>query len=396
MKARVSTLLAGTGAKIRHVRQRNSDTQMDLIKLYGMFLVVFAHCYFQGMSVPGFGVVSSVYVIQLFIFCSGYFYSRESDGDPRYLLKCVRGYLVPYFCWNLVYGVVREILAAVGIIQFGSHLSLYSLLIRPWLDGEQYALNIPSWFLLSLFLTAVCVWALRSVLKKLGKTGPVWDTVLFAVLLAVSLVTLFWVGQGGYYLKRGAVARPLILLPYFQLGILYRTYGKKLGRKAQAGLLVLLVLVIVGVRAADSGLKTKMLYCYFVGNPVLLLTAALASVGIVTLVCGFLAPLFRKCRLIRYGGRCTMSMMLHHMAVLWGIQAVFFVVNHFYAISGFDAANFKASIWYRFCFCRPRILIFYFAVAMAVPMAVHWLYECIILKICESSGESLYKSENMR
>ncbi len=396
MREKIQNWLMLQRTKIQKLRQRDANTQMDLLRLYGMFCVVYAHCYMHGISIPGFGVVSSVYVIQLFIFSSGYFYRPEQDGDVTYLRKCAKGYLLPYFLWNLVYGLIHQVFYAIDLIRFGADLNLYTLLVRPWLDAEQFGLNIPSWFLLSLFLCAVAIWCIRTAVFQLVVRGAVAEGMIFLVLSGISLLVLCWVGQGNYYLNRGAVARPLIILPYFQLGILYRTYGNRLSRKHQFLFCVLLCFGLMILYRMDSGLSTKMLYCYFVGNPVLLLLGALASVLMVTLACGLVAPLFSGSRLIRYSGRCTMYIMLHHMLVLYAIQFLLFCGNHLWGLSDYSVAGFKGSIWYRYCFGDSRWMLLYILVAMLIPVIVHRIYEEIILTFCKTKGKALYISRNVR
>lgn len=361
--------------KIRRARTRRSNTQMDLLKLYGIFCVVYAHCFTHGFS--GLGVVSSVYVIQIFMFCSGYFYRRETDsvGAAAYLKKCAKSYLLPYFGWNLAYGLLHEALYRLGVLKFGSGLSLYTLLVQPWLDGEQFGLNLPSWFLLTLFLVAVITWLVRHLLSRVtAMTGTV-DAVLLGVLLAVGLAAVALAGPSEDHGLRAAVLRPLVLLPYYQLGIVYRTWNP--GPRGHAVLLLGAAAVLAAIWRFGGNIGTKMLYCSFTGNPVLLVLAAVAAVLLTASICGLAAPALSGVRLVRYGGRCTMYIMLHHMLVLYGIQGLWYLIG----AAGFASQRFQTSLWYRFCFQRPWLLWVYLLAALAVPMAAHYVYETLVLRL---------------
>ncbi len=372
--------LMRTAERITRIRARNSNTQMDLLKLYGIFCVVYAHCYWHGFYISGFGVISSIYVIQLFIFCAGYFYPRAMDGKAAYLKKCVRSYLLPFFCWNLVYGLLHDLLYALGLLRFGNHLSLYTLFIQPWLDNEQFWLNLPSWFLLTLFLTATLHWLIRYGLQKLGRLTCTAEIITLALSIGVSLLLIWRLGSNQHHGVASTVCRPLILLPYFQFGTLFRAHEHRISRKMQALLCLLLALVLLGIGQFQP-LTSTTLYCSFSGNPLLLVISAIASVMLVVLLCGFLSPVFSRWRLTAYAGRCTMYIMLHHMLILYGIHVALFLLHRIWPLPDFAPAQLRSSIWYRYISGGPWLLPIYLILALSVPLLVHWLYETVVLKL---------------
>lgn len=374
--------ITASAQQITRRNQRSSNTKIGLLRVFGMFCIVYAHCTGHGMRLFGIAPVSSVYVIGLFIFCAGYFYRAETDQEAtlRYLAGRARAYLLPYFLWNLFYGIVSSVLRALGVIRYGQKLSLYTLFVSPWVDAEQYEFNYASWFLLSLFLVAVCTWALRKLLGKLLPAGKVTDHLLLAFLTLVAMGAVYLLGQGEMH--RGpeiAVLRPLTLLPYYQLGYVYRTYLEKQMNRWYWGLLLAAVQCILCLTSSVP-FETRMVYGYFVGNPVLLVLTAECMVLLLAWAAEWVRRVLHG-RLLSYVSRCTMYIMLHHLFVLFLINMCLWVVNHFVGLSGFSTEQFHSIIWYAYIpLGRPMILI-YAAVCFAVPVVVHWCYEAIVLRM---------------
>ena len=382
-------LLAAKAEKIHRLRNRTSNTKMDLMKLYGIFCVAFAHCFTYGFRVSSHLNVSSIYVIQLFMFCSGYFYRTDTDhaGVRTYFKKCSKAYLLPYFTWNLIYGALLTALRLCGVVNYGSGVTLYSFFVRPWLDGEQYVYNTPSWFLPALFLVAMITWGLRKLLSwgtSLGKRG---DYLLLAGLMAVGIAAVFLLGEEYHAGLKVGFLRPLVLLPYYQLGIVYKKYWEGDDRKKKLLAAAVLLVIQVALPLINGGaLKTSMIYGYFSGNPLLLVVCAVTAVLLIAVVCDLLSPLFVKIRAAGFLSRNTMYMMLHHLFVLFLIQLGIFALNRYIPLPDYDASRFRDSIWYCYTFGKAGLRYLYVAVALVLPAILHWGYETVILKLAEQAG----------
>ena len=369
---------------MRHrARRGSSDTQMDLMKSFGIFCVVYAHCFTHGFRFFGRGLVSSVYVIQLFIFCAGYFYHTEQDASPAagFLKKCCVSYLLPFFVWNFIYGAAYNVLALIMGLRFGSPLSLYTLLIQPWLDNEQFMLNLPAWFLLSLFLVAMVQWAVRRILARFGSGGLLRDLILLFVYFAGSVAAVWLGGAKEHHGPFSMLLRLMVLLPYYQLGILYRAHRGRLPR--WAGVPVILagcaILFLWG-----GGLGTKMLYARFTGSPAWIVAATACAVLVAAELCRLAAPLLRRSQTVFLLGRSTMYIMLHHLFVIWCIHAALLLVNQAAPLPGFDPAAFQSGIWYRYTAGHPALLVLYLAAGLAIPAGFHLVYEQVLLRLGRS------------
>ena len=369
---------------------------MDLLRLFGMFCVVYAHCFFHGVRTGTYGVVSSVYVIPLFIFSSGYFYRTEQDQSGWvFLRRTAKKCLLPYFIWNMIYGLIHEVLTIMGIIQFGERLSLYTLLIAPWSSGAQFMLNIASWFLVSLFLVTTGTWIVRKVLTRLCPMDGRMELLLLVLFYVIGVLGVFLAGQAQYhYGWKGGILRPLVLLPYYQLGIVYRKYRDRLPGKRIVWIGILIVLIPLLPLCNGQAFMTRMLYCYFEGAPPLLVLTATGCVLLIMEVCGLLGRFVDRIGAIHYAGRCTMHIMLHHLFLLYCIQMFWFLVNHIWPLPDYNSARFHTDFWYHFSFGHTWVTWVYAILIFILPIVCHYIYQRIILRLddrlCGKSAQNLH------
>ena len=377
----VGNTILQKAAGITRRQNRVSNPQIDLLRIFGIFLIVYAHCTSHGMRIFGIAPVSSVYVIQLFIFCAGYFYRPEQDSavPKTFLLSRAKAYLLPYFLWNAVYGILCNMLRAAGVIRYGSGLNLRSLFLEPWISAQQFMLNYPSWFLLSLFLVVLVTWGIRRGISRGKPLNAAADHVLLLVflLLAVGAVAILQDGTEHQGLLV-AVFRPLVLLPFYQLGYVYRTYWEQKGRNFLwiAGLLLAQTAVCL---LGGSALQTKMVYGYFVGNPVLLVLTAVLMVLLLMRLASIPSGVLRGNAVLKYLSHCTMYIMLHHFFVMFLTQLVLWSVNHFSALPGFQPEAFQESVWYLYSPLGRPTRIVYVGICLVLPVVLHWIYERILL-----------------
>lgn len=85
-----------------------------------------------------------------FCFISGYFFKQEKLNDyGTFILYKVKRLLIPFFFWNIIYGLFVNILKYFGIIYYGEMLSFKTVFIRPFLvnipalNGRQSGRRVP-------------------------------------------------------------------------------------------------------------------------------------------------------------------------------------------------------------------------------------------------------------
>lgn len=370
-------------ASIQRRAERNSNVKIDLLRVYAMFCVVFSHCFCYWPHALKMIPDTSVYSVMTFIFCAGYFYQEAQDrvSAGEFIPPKARAYVVPYFIWNLVYGVLCTLLRHSGMIYFGQDLGIKTFLFYPWTNGAQFLFNYAAWFLLSLFLVSVVTWLVRKGAAKLIKSAFLRNHLVLAGFMALSIVALVLLGQNQNHMEPMiGILRPMTLLPFYQLGFVYRTYWENRGRPviwfaASLGLVVLLQIV------NGAPFSAGVVYGNFAGNPVLFL---LASMGMILMLCSLIDLVERfipKCGIVKYCSRSTMYIMLHHLFVVFCINLVFWLSYKGGILSGFDAASFQDSFWYRYQPFGQKTIWLYVAVGFTVPVLVHWCYEKVVLRL---------------
>lgn len=139
--------------KIRKKRNAVLNQEFLLLQTIAIVLVVIGHEK-QGALTPfsdWFPIYS--YHMPLFVFISGYFYKQGAEQHIfRSLVHKARRLLIPYFIWNLVYGLIILLFQQFGWIEYGQELNLYNLFVEPWVLGKQFEFNRAAWFVPTLFL----------------------------------------------------------------------------------------------------------------------------------------------------------------------------------------------------------------------------------------------------
>ena len=96
------------------MREYKENKELRILSAIGIILVAAGHLGYNLFDIGGLFPYYSFHVF-IFLFVSGYFYKEESkDHIISYLLgKCLT-LLLPYFIWNLIYGILATLLHRVG------------------------------------------------------------------------------------------------------------------------------------------------------------------------------------------------------------------------------------------------------------------------------------------
>ena len=111
-----------------------------------------------------------------------------------------------------------------------------------------------------------------------------------------------YLGTSNYSL--GSLVRTAVLLPYYQLGICYKQFENTTRSLHQRlALVVSLVLCIILLRQLNGKpFLTKMLYCYFEGNPLFFSLIATVAVLLVIEICGIISLYLKPMSLLHIMG----------------------------------------------------------------------------------------------
>lgn len=128
------------------------STKVDLMKALAILLVVSGHLEFSllGMFTP------YSFQLALFFFISGYLFKDKYLNDVvTFIERRFKSLLVPYFWYNLFYMGVTILIFHLSGKFWGKPISLKNFFITPFLNGHQFDLSCPLWFVTQLFMTMI-------------------------------------------------------------------------------------------------------------------------------------------------------------------------------------------------------------------------------------------------
>lgn len=297
---------------------REENKQMRILSAIGMILVVAGHLGYSLFDVGGLFPYYSFHVF-IFLFVSGYFYREEAEQHLlRYIGKKCKALLLPYFIWNLVYGILAVLLHRTGF-SIGGELTLWNLFIEPFVSGHQFLYQFPAWFVPALFLIEVLNVLGRKVLSFLHLKK---EWLIFAVSLLLGIATVVLAKGGhvwGYYKFPG---RLLFMMPGFQLGRIYKEKLENRVNKISDGRYFF---VVVGVQLLTTiccrGLAFSAVWVTGFANAAFIpYLTVVTGIAFWLRISDWISRIPSACSWFMEIGRHTYAIMMHH--VFW-----FFVVN---------------------------------------------------------------------
>ena len=373
-----------------------------ILSALAIIMVVAGHINYNIMTVGDLFPYYSFHV-PLFMFISGYFYRESEEEHPLlYIKKKVYRLAVPYLIWNLVYGLIAWAMRSVGFAM-GEEISLRTLFISPVMNGYQFIYNYAAWFVPVLFIIEILNLVARLILRRMeGMTARLlnrrsgqgdrsdlrWLTewiMLFGSLIVG--VTVVWLAIGGHvWGNYKAPGRILFLFPCFQMGQFYR---QKLERHDTLGNLPYFVIVIsiqVIINMLCGGrLAFSSVWCTgFACGPLIPYVTIVSGTAFWLRVARVLTPLFEENRIVRYLGRNTYAVMMHHVAVFMLIKAIIAgVASTTGFCADFDFEQFYANIDYFYLVTGvEQFKMVYLAAGVALPLMLQSAIEYATLKLC--------------
>lgn len=259
--------------------------------------------------------------VPLFMFISGYFYTEEEQERPFYYIKKkVRRLLVPYFIWNLIYGLIAWGLRDGAGFAFGEPISVKSLFLDPFLHGYQYLYNFAAWFVPVLFLIEMMNLVMRIVLKYL-RLNKEWLILSGTLVVGMAVVWLAISGHvWGWYKMPGRI---LFLYPCFQMGQFYRRKLEKYDTLGNLPYFAVVIGVQVLLNVCCNGLAFSSVWCTaFANGPIIPYMTVVSGIAFWLRVSKVLAPVLGQNKGVVCLGRNTYAVMMHHIMVFMLIKMV--------------------------------------------------------------------------
>jgi fucose 4-O-acetylase-like acetyltransferase len=319
--------------------------------------------------------------VPLFMFISGYFYRRQEEEYPLvYLKKKVKKLLVPYFIWNLVYGLLAWALRVWGGFSLGEAITLKSFFLEPFLHGYQYIYNFAAWFVPVLFIIEVLNLCMRLILKKI-RLDYEWLMLAGSLLVGMAVVSLAIGGHvWGLYKMPGRI---LFLFPCFQMGQFYYSRLEQHDTMKNIPYFAIVIGVQVVLQLAFGNLGYSAVWCTgFANGPVIPYVTVVSGIAFWLRVAKVLAPALSGSRLVTYLGKNTHAVMMHHIMAFMLVKMVLAgIASHTGLCADFDLEQFYSNIdYYYLAGGQEAFKMVYLAAGVGLPLLLQYLLSRIAIK----------------
>lgn len=319
-----------------------------ILSALAIVFVVAGHADFGVFDVAGMFPYYSFHV-GVFAFVSGYFYKEENEKNiGKYIKKKMCHLLLPYYIWNLIYGILTTVLRMIGF-QIGSPISLKTFFLDPFLGGHQYGLNFAAWFVPVLFLIEIINISGRKILDSfhMKKEG-----FLFSASLVVGMLVVWLSIRGsvwGYYKHIGSV---LFLFPVFQGGQFYKKVLEEKVNKIsyKSYFAIILILQYFTISFTKGQVAYSTVWCTgFVHGPLVPYITTFLGIAFWLGIARLLVPLWKGGNLLDSIGKNTFGIMMHHILGFGVLNTIYYGFSKTGKFFGdFNQEAFFATYEYRY------------------------------------------------
>ena len=360
---------------------QKNNTQFCLLSATGIFMVVDGHLGGSCFLDIGGLLQYNFFHMQMFVFISGYFYKGCQEGIIRYGVRKFRRLMIPYFIWNLIYGLTAQVLRTHGFA-FGAPVNFVTLFVEPFRMGYQFVLNHVAWFVPTLFLVELVNAVLeKGIHKGFIRLSSYWEKALYyeAYIRTGLYLLISWagvcisrtIGTEGFMLM---AVRVLFLLVCYGMGNLYREKLERADTIKSVWYFSVLLCIAMILTLSGRQLIYGLWNCRDIPGYVLPYVSAFVGIAFWLRAARILTPAFGNHPLIRFLGRNTYGVMMHHMMV-------FFLINSIYAylalatgiFQSFDFARYQTDFYY--CYLprgMTQFKVFYLFAGIGVPLGFQW------------------------
>ena len=360
---------------------QKNNTQFCLLSATGIFMVVDGHLGGSCFLDIGGLLQYNFFHMQMFVFISGYFYKGCQEGIIRYGVRKFRRLMIPYFIWNLIYGLTAKVLRTHGFA-FGAPVNFVTLFVEPFRMGYQFVLNHVAWFVPTLFLVELVNAVLeKGIHKGFIRLSSYWEKALYyeAYIRTGLYLLISWagvcisrtIGTEGFMLM---AVRVLFLLVFYGMGNLYREKLERADTIKSVWYFSVLLCIAMILTLSGRQLIYGLCICRDIPGYVLPYVSAFVGIAFWLRAARILTPAFGNHPLIRFLGRNTYGVMMHHMMV-------FFLINSIYAylalatgiFQSFDFARYQTDFYY--CYLprgMTQFKVFYLFAGIGVPLGFQW------------------------
>ncbi len=368
-------------------QRTKSNKKFMILSAIGIFMVVDSHT-FTCFNILGNFMPYNSFFMPMFVFISGYFNKVDSSTKLwPYFIKKVRSLLVPFTGISLTVFGIQQL---INWIKLGDEMTpvptgyFAYVLDRIVTVGSFGAIAEATWFVISLFVTLM----VYAILKKLLR--GIWNSyVMLALFVATHIFVVGFVKNTDpislTYLL--VPLKCLFLLPFLEMGVIYRDHVEKKHASLPAGFkigLMFALLVVNAIRtfylpnaydlAFDRINDLSGFYSPYYVTP--LLSSIVGILFWLTFV-DLIAKPVGESRFVNYMSCNTFWIMGFHILFFNILNCILMLISrHIAVIPGFDVESFKGTEWY-FWEIGNNAKILYVLVGVLGPLLFKWIFDKI-------------------
>ncbi len=302
--------------------------EINILKALAIMLVVSGHLEFSLLGIfPPYS-----FQIALFFFISGcLFKDKYLDNVSLFFERRVKSLLVPYFWYNLFYMFVTIVIAKLTGKFWGMSLSFKNFFVTPFLNGHQFDLSCPLWFVTQLFMTLITFLFVFRISKKTTENKYIHLTI-FTILgvLAIPFDKIFPTTP-----VMLVVIRTMMSLFFVYIGYFYTHYIKNnydiFTPKWFSGIVVLQSILWLFNRDFNPeqgiGLSYVLVWGRFDNQLIVPILTSLTGIWASLFVVKILYPYLKNVKFIQDMGNVTYHIMANHLFVMYIITAIFLKIH---------------------------------------------------------------------
>ena len=379
------------------MNDKRNDT-FTILSAIGIILILLGHLDLGILTFAGVFPYYS-YHVMIFVFIAGYFYKPADEGHiGAFILRKAKRLLIPYFIWNLIYGIVSTILSDNGF-EFAGKLNPYNLFIAPFMGGHQFGLNAAAWFVPALFLSEVIDISVRAFFSAVCKAvtgknkakqrsgmtddgnviyGTRAEWIFMIIYLAVGMLAVWLSQRGSVYDAYRFPARLMLMAPALQFGRTYRTRLEKYDITPWFIYFPLIFGMNILLGHVHGGLAYSTVWVTgFAGTPFTPFVTTLTGIALWLRVAKILGRLFSNggdvaMKVFNFVGTHTFDIMMHHLALFMIIKAIFAGLSGLTgAFEDFDMTAFKEDLYYTYVPGKMQwVKCIYLALGLTLPALI--------------------------
>ena len=302
--------------------------EINILKALAIMLVVSGHLEFSllGMFTP------YSFQLALFFFISGYlFKDKYLTNIAEFMDKRIKSLLVPYFWYNLFYLCVTLLIAKLTGKLWGMPITFKNFFITPFLNGHQFDLSCPLWFVTQLFMTMTVFLFLMRTLKKC-KDNKIFHLVFFTIIgcLAIPLSKLIAVTPFTLVVIRTMMSLFFVYSGYFYAHYIKDNYNIFTPKWAGAMISLQAILWLFN-RDFDPvhgiGLSYVLVWARFDQQLIVPIFTSITGIWASLFVVKLLYPYLKDIKFLQDMGNVTYHIMANHLLVMYIITAILLKIN---------------------------------------------------------------------